>query len=78
MDTSRVDYMKACLLSYVHSITNLVVKPPKPQREYKISMSVVLDILRSFIGDGSRSALYHLHLIEDRCTLFKPADISEE
>jgi hypothetical protein len=65
MDTSGVDYMKASLLSYVHSITNVAVTPPEPQKEYKIPTSVVLDILRSFLGDGSRSALDHLHLIED-------------
>jgi hypothetical protein len=78
MDTYRVDYMKASLLSYVHSFTNVAVKPPETQKEYKIPMSAVLDFLRSFLGDGSRSALDHLHLIEDRCTLFKLTDISKE
>jgi hypothetical protein len=67
MDTSRVDYMKASLFIYVHSITNVAVTPPEPQKEYQIPMSAILDILRSFSGDGSRSALDHLHLIEDRC-----------
>jgi hypothetical protein len=62
----------------MHSITNVAITPPEPQKEYQIPMSVVLDILRSFLGDGSRSALDHLHLIEDRCTLFKLTDISEE
>jgi hypothetical protein len=41
-------------------------------------MSAIMDILRSFSRDGSRSALDHLHLIEDRCTSFKLADIIEE
>jgi hypothetical protein len=41
-------------------------------------MSVVLDTLRSSSGDWSRSALDPLHLIEDRCTLFKLAKISED
>jgi hypothetical protein len=41
-------------------------------------MSVVLDILRSFTGDGSRSALDHLQMIEYRYTLFKLADIPKE
>ena len=34
--------------------------------------------MRSFAGDGSKSALDHLQLIEDRCSLFKLAGISEE
>jgi hypothetical protein len=46
------------------------------QKKYKIHMSVFLDILRSFSHDGSRSTLNHLHLIEDRCMLFKLAKIS--
>jgi hypothetical protein len=75
MDTSGVDYMKASLLSYMHSITNVAVTPLEPQKEYQIPMSVVLDILRSFSSDGSRSALVHLHLIEDRRMLFKLANI---
>jgi hypothetical protein len=78
MDTYRVDYMKASLLSYVHYITNVAIIPPEPQKEYQIPMSAIMDILRSFSRDGSRSALDHLHLIEDRCTLFKLADILEE
>ena len=41
-------------------------------------MSAVFDVLRSFSGDGSMSALDHLQLIEDRCTLFKLAGIPEE
>jgi hypothetical protein len=78
MDTSGVDYMKASLLSYMHSITNVVVTPPEPQKEYQIPMSDALDIMRSYSGDGSTSALYHLHLIEDRCMLFNLANISKE
>jgi hypothetical protein len=78
MDISGAEYMKASLLSYVHSIRNEATKPPEPQREYKIPMSAVLDVLRSFASDGSKSALDHLQLIEDRCTLFKLAGISEE
>jgi hypothetical protein len=31
-----------------------------------------------FSGDGSRSALDHLQLIEDRCMLFKLAEISKD
>jgi hypothetical protein len=34
--------------------------------------------LRSFSGDGSRSALDHMRLIEDRCTLFKLVKIYED
>jgi hypothetical protein len=41
-------------------------------------MSAVLDILRSFSGDGSRYALDHLHLIEDRCMLFELAKNFED
>jgi hypothetical protein len=78
MDNSGVDYMNNSLLSYMHTITNVVVTPPEPPKEYQIYMSVILDILRRFSGDGSRSALDHQHLIEYRCTLFKLADISKE
>jgi hypothetical protein len=59
-------------------MTNLVIAPPKTRKGYQIPMSVVLDTLRSSSGDWSRSALDHLHLIEDRCMLFKLAKISED
>ena len=81
MATFGVVFMRASLLSYVHSISNVDTEPPKspePQKEYKIPMSAVFDVLRSFSGDGSRSALDHLQLIEDRCTLFKLSGIFEE
>jgi hypothetical protein len=42
MDTSRVDYMKASHLSYMHSITNVAATPP--EKEYKIPMSAILYI----------------------------------
>jgi hypothetical protein len=75
MDISGVDYMKTSLLSYMHSIINVAITP---QKEYQIPASAVLDILGSFSRDGSRSALNHLHLIEERCMLFKLVDISKE
>jgi hypothetical protein len=39
-------------------------------------MHTVFDILKSF-PDGSTSAIIHLQLIEDRCTLFKLAKVSK-
>jgi hypothetical protein len=33
-DTSGVDYMKSYIISYMHSITNVAITPPKPPKEY--------------------------------------------
>jgi hypothetical protein len=70
MDTSGVDYMHTTLIRYMY--------PAESQKEYQIPISTVLDLLKSFSYKGSSSSLDHLQLIEDRCTLFKLAEVSED
>jgi hypothetical protein len=52
--------------------------PAESQKEYQIPISTVLDLLKSFSYKESSSSLDHLQLIEDRCTLFKLAEVSED
>jgi hypothetical protein len=60
MDTSGIDYMETSLITYIYPFANVATKLAEPQKEYQIPMDAVLDILRSFLGDGSRSALDYL------------------
>jgi hypothetical protein len=78
MDTSGGDYMHTTLISYMYPATKVTTKSAESQKEYQIPISVVFDILKSFSDKGSRSTLDHLQLIEDRCTLFKLAKVSED
>jgi hypothetical protein len=78
MDTSGVDYINTTLISYMYPATNVTTKSVESQKEYQIPMSAVFDLLRSSSGEGSRSALDHLQLIDGRFTLFKLAEISED
>jgi hypothetical protein len=58
--------------------TNVTTKAAESQKGYQIPMSVVFDLLRSFLGEGSTFGLDHLQIIDDRCTLFKLAEIFED
>jgi hypothetical protein len=78
MDTSRVDYMQTTLICYIYPAINVAPKSDESQKEYQIPMSVIFDLLKSFSGEGSRSTLDHLQLIEDRCMLFKLVEISKD
>jgi hypothetical protein len=78
MDTFGIDYMHTTLISYMYPAVKVTTKIAKSQKEYQIPINTVFDHLKSFSDKGSRSALDHLQLIEDRCTLFKLAEVSKE
>jgi hypothetical protein len=56
----------------------VTTKTAESQKEYQIPINTIFDLLKSFSDKGSRSALDHLQLIEDRCTLFKLAEVSKD
>ena len=63
MDRSGVEFMKAYLLSYVHSITNVAPEPPKPpepQREYKIPLANSPTNSTTLPGNGARKVSWWL------------------
>jgi hypothetical protein len=76
MDTSGGDFPDNTLVSFLHTAIEVRTKTEESPREYQIPMHTVFDILKSFL-DGSTSAINHLQLIEDRCTLFELAEVSE-
>jgi hypothetical protein len=78
MDTYGVDYMRTTLISYMYPAAKVTTKTAESPKEYQIPINTVFDLLKSFSHKGSRFALDHLQLIEDRCTLFKPANVSED
>jgi hypothetical protein len=78
MDTSGADYMCTTLISYMYPAAKVTTKTVESQKEYQIPINIVFDLLKSFSDKGSRSALDHLQLIKDKCTLFKLAEVSED
>ena len=73
------EVMNASLLSYVHSVKKNIYESPEPEREYQIPTGAIKDVMKeAFSGDGSKTALDHLQMIEERCSLFKLSGISQE
>jgi hypothetical protein len=77
MDTSGGDIMDTALVSFIYTAVKVRTKIVESPKEYQIPIHIVFDILKSFPDKGSRSTLDHLQLIEDRCMLFKLAEVSE-
>jgi hypothetical protein len=61
----------------MYTAAKVRTKIAESPKEYKIHIHIVFDILKSFPHKGSRSALDHLQLIEEMCTLFELAEVSE-
>jgi hypothetical protein len=62
----------------MYPAAKVTTKTAESQKEYQIPINTVFDLLKSFSDKGSMSALDHLQLIEDRCTLFKLDEVSED
>jgi hypothetical protein len=77
MDTFGRDPMNTALVSSMYTAVKVRTKTVVSPKEYQIPIHTVFNILKSF-PDGSTSALDHLQLVEDRCTLFKLAKVSKE
>jgi hypothetical protein len=60
VDTYGVDYMHTTPISHMYPAINVTTKSAESQKKYQIPLSVVFDLLKSFSGKGSRSALDHL------------------
>jgi hypothetical protein len=60
MDTSRVDYMRTTLISYMYPAAKVTTKTAESQKEYQIPINTIFDLLKSFSDKGSMSALDHL------------------
>jgi hypothetical protein len=76
MDTSGKHLMNTSLVSSMYTAVKVRNKTVESPKEYQIPIHTVFDILKSF-PDGSTSAMDHLQLIEDKCTLFKLAEVFE-
>jgi hypothetical protein len=76
MDTFGEDLMNTALVSFMYTAVKVRTKTVESPKEYQIPIHIVFDILKSF-PDGSTSTTDHLQLMEDRCTLFKLAEVSE-
>jgi hypothetical protein len=61
----------------MYPATKVTTKSTESQKEYQIPINAVFNLLKSFSNKESWYALDHLQLIEDRCTLFKLAEVSE-
>ena len=71
--------MKLTLYEYVHAVKNKVEKPPEPKVAYQIPIGIAKKAMKlTFAGDGSQTAMGHLHAIEDLCSLFKLAGIPRD
>jgi hypothetical protein len=70
----------ASLYNYYHSVMDKnVYKPPEPEKEFQIPVGAIKDVMKdTFLGDGSKTALDHLYMIEERCSLFKLSGIPQE
>jgi hypothetical protein len=78
MDTFGVDYMHTTLISHMYPVAKVTTKTAESQKKYQIPINTVFYLLKSFSEKGRRSALDHLELIEDRCTLFNLAEVSKD
>jgi hypothetical protein len=76
MNTSRGEFADYTLVSFMYTDAEVRTKTDESPREYQIPMHTVFDILKSFLY-GRTSAIIQLQLIEDKCTLFKLAEVSE-
>jgi hypothetical protein len=76
MGSSECDTMNTTLVSYMYTNVKVITKTAESPKAYQIPIHIVFGILKSFPDKGDMSALDHLELIEDRCTLFKLAEVS--
>jgi hypothetical protein len=77
MDTFGIAYMNTTLVSFMYTASKVRTKIAESPKEYQIPIHIVFDLLKSFLDEGSRSALDNLQLIKDSCTLFKLAKVSQ-
>jgi hypothetical protein len=76
---SRCDEMRLALYEYVLSVKENEEKPPEPKVAYKIPIGITKKAMKlTFTRNMSQTAMGHLHVIEDLCSLFKLAGIHHD
>jgi hypothetical protein len=80
MDTSR-DEVGLILYdyAYIQALRENEEKPPELNVAFQIPVAIAKQAMKlTFTGDRSKTAMGHLHAIEDLCSLFKLADVPHD